>query len=62
MPTYRTVNLADGKILYVKANNKSQARSHVARSAITVGVASMDQLMADLKAKVDVNPETAGEE
>lgn len=63
MPTlYRTLDLSSKKILYVRATNKAQARSHVSRKIIQVEVASTEQIVADVAAKLDVSPVDAGDE
>lgn len=63
MPTiYRTLDLGSKHVLYVRASNKAQARSHISRKTIQVEVATSEQLIADVAAKIDVHPVEAGEE
>ena len=59
---YRTLDLSSKKVLYVRASNKAQARSHVSRKIIQVEVASTEQIIADVAAKLDVAAVDAGEE
>lgn len=61
MPTYRTLNLANKTVLYVIADNKVQARNHVARKIVQVDLADALQVMDDSAAGVNLKAETAGE-
>ncbi len=59
---YRTLSLANNEVKYVRAVNKAQARSHVARKTIQVEVATPAQIMADVALHLDVQPVEAGAE
>ena len=62
MPTYRCLSLIDNKVSYVKATNRAQARSHVARKIIQVEVADAAQIFEDAANKVNLVTEDASAE
>lgn len=62
MPTYRTLNLTNKEVRYVIADNKVQARNHIARKIVQVELADALQVMDDSAEGVDLKAETAGAE
>lgn len=62
MPTYRCLSLADNKVTYVVADNKAQARSHVAKKIVQVELADALQVMEDSKGGINLKAEKAGDE